>query len=145
MSDVQIYRNSSDKPLDVFVADLKEVIEGRGFAIYHQDKSDLVGFYRSVGIDLPEHYQHIMLQICKPESSGKSLYTNPERCVFVQKFIFAYSKGDKSHVCFLGFSDQLIGDLLGHNCYENGPDDDVFAERMKGTYATMRAMIEEAV
>ncbi len=145
MSDVEIFRNSSEKPFAVFLADLTQAIEAEGFSIHHRDKSDLIAFYRSEGINMPDNYQHVMLQICKPENSGKSLPANPERSVFVQKFIFVYSKGGKTEIRFLGFSANLIGDLLGHNEFEKGPSDDMFAERMQGTFVTMEKIVQAAV
>ena len=95
MADVTIFKNSTDKPLETFLQDLTTEIEAKGFSIHHQDKSDLVKFYRNAGFNLPNQYRHIMLQICKPEVSSKSLFANPERSVFVQKFIFIYTKGEK--------------------------------------------------
>ena len=145
MSDVKIFKNRTEKPFDTFLEDLTKEIKAEGFSIYHRDKSNLVGFYRGEGFELPDNFRHIMLQICKPASSSKSMYTNPERCVFVQKFIFVYTKGGHTEIRFLGFSDQLIGDMLGHNEFEKGPSDDDFAKRMKGTYATMEKIIQSAV
>ena len=145
MSDVVIYKNSSTKPFDTVLANLTKEIEAEGFTIYHRDKSDLVAFYRNAGFELPDHFQHIMLQICKPAASSKSMYINPERCVFVQKFIFIYTKGEATEIRFLGYSDKIIGELLGHNEFEKGPSDDDFATRMKGTYTTMEKIIQAAV
>jgi hypothetical protein len=145
MSDVQIYRNSSEKPLDVFLADFTKEIEAEGFSIHHLDKSYLVKFYRDLGVQMPENYNHVMLQICKPENSGKALPANPERSVFVQKFFFIYSKNNKTEIRFLGYSAKLIGDLLGHNEFEKGPSDDMFAERMQGTFATMDKIVKAAI
>ncbi len=145
MADVQIFRNSTDKPLGEFVADFSRAAEKRGFVLYHQDKSDLVAFYRSTGVELPDNYQHVMLQICKPQQSGGSLLLNPERSVFVQKFVFVYTKGAATEVRFLGFSGNLIADLLGHNSFDGGPSDDAFGERMEGTFATMQEMVTEAL
>lgn len=145
MSDVVIYKNSSTKPFDIVLTDLTKEIEAEGFTIYHRDKSDLVAFYREAGFELPNHFRHIMLQICKPAASSKSMYVNPERCVFVQKFIFIYTKGDETEIRFLGYSDKIIGELLGHNEFEKGPSDDDFAIRMEGTFATMEKIIAAAV
>jgi hypothetical protein len=145
MSDVKIFKNRTEKPFETFLEDLTKEIEAEGFSIYHRDKSDLVGFYRGEGFDLPDNFKHVMLQICKPAASSKSMYVNPERSVFVQKFIFVYTKGGHTEVRFLGFTDQLIGDLLGHNEFESGPSDDDFATRMKGTYATMEKIVQAAV
>ena len=145
MDDLQIFKNTTSKPFDTFLLDLTKEIEAEGFTIYHRDKSDLAGFYRNEGFNLPENFKHVMLQICKPGSSSKSLLANPERSVFVQKFIFIYTKGGDTEIRFLGFSDNLIGDMLGHNEFETGPSDDEFAKRMKGTFATMAKMVQDAV
>lgn len=145
MSDVKIFRSSTDKPLDIFVADLSLAAARRGFAFYHQDKSDLAAFYRAEGVDLPENYRHVMLQLCKPHQSGGSLLLNPERSLFVQKFIFAYSRGEETCVRFLGYSGALIAGLLGHNSFEDGPGDDAFGERLEGTFKAMQEMVTEAL
>lgn len=145
MENVSIYRNSTEKPVAEFVADLTTEIEKRGFGFYHLDKSDLGGFYRSQGVDWPESYQHVALQLCKPENSGNSLQINPERSVLVQKYFFIFNKGDKTEVRFLRYSAQLMGELLGHNEFEKGFSDDVFGERMAGIYAAMQASVEAAL
>ncbi len=145
MSDVKIYRNSTEKPFDIFLEDLSKGFEAAGFSIQHRDKSDLIAFYQGEGIDLPDNYRHIMLQICKPQNSGKSLPANPERSVFVQKFVFVYNKGGKTEIRFLNYSENLIGELLGHNEFERGPSDDMFAEGMQKTFANMESIIQEAV
>ncbi|OEU74846.1 MAG: hypothetical protein BA864_11320 [Desulfuromonadales bacterium C00003093] len=145
MSDVNIYRNRTDKPLDVFIVDLTTEIEKRGFGFYHLDKSDLAGFYRDQGVEWPETYRHVMLQLCKPESSGKSMQVNPERSVFIQKFFFIYHKGGKTEIRFLSYSSQLMAELLGHNTFEKGFSDDVFGERMASIFAAMQASVEAAI
>lgn len=145
MSDVKIFRNSSDKPFAVFLEDLSQQIEAEGFSIHHRDKSDLVKFYQDLGVPMPEDYQHAMIQICKPQNSGKALPVNPERSVFVQKFIFVYSRGEKTEIRHLGYSADLIGELLGHNEFDQGPSDDAFAERMEGTFATMDKIVKAAL
>ncbi len=145
MADVKIFRNSSDKPFEVFITDLSKAIEAEGFGIYHRDKADLVGFYRDQGVDMPDNYRHAMIQICQPDRSGKSLPSNPERSVFLHKYFFVYSKGGKTEIRFLGFSAPLIGDLLGHNEFEQGPSDDFFAERLEGIFETMDKIVKAAV
>ena len=145
MSDVVIYKNSSTKPFDTVLANLTTEIEAEGFTIAHRDKSDLISFYRQAGFEMPDYYRHKMLQVCKPAASSKGLYVNPERCVFVQKFIFIYTKGEETEIRFLGYSDKIISELLGHNEFEKGPSDDDFATRMKSTYATMEKIIAAAV
>ncbi|MBN2791899.1 MAG: hypothetical protein JXQ81_05260 [Desulfuromonadales bacterium] len=145
MADVTIFRNSSDKPFEIFLDDLKKAIEAEGFSIHHPDKSDLVTFYRDLGVPMPDNYRHAMIQICQPEKSGKSLPVNPERSVFLHKYIFVYNKGGKTEIRFLGYSAQLIGDLLGHNEYEKGPSDDFFAERLADIFETMDKIVKTAV
>ena len=145
MADVQIFRNRTNKSLEAFVADFTQAAEKRGFALIHQEKSDLVAFYRSHGVELPESYKHVMLQICKPQQSGGALLMNPERSVFIQKFVFVYTEEGQTEVRFLGYSGQLVADLLGHNSFENGPSDDAFAERLEGSFLSMQEMVTEAL
>lgn len=145
MSDVKIFKNSSDKPFETFLEDLSKEIENAGFSIQNREKSDLIAFYRGEGIDIPDNYKHVVLQICKPQNSGKTLPVNPERCVFVQKFIFVYNQGDKTEVRFLGYSADLIGELLGHNEFEKGPSDDMFANGINGTFSSMEKIVSAAV
>lgn len=145
MSDVQIYRNSTDKPFDTFLEDLTKEVEAAGFMISNREKADLIAFYREEGIEIPSNYKHVVLQICKPQNSGKVLPPNPERSVFVQKFIFVYSKGGRTQVRFLGYSAKLMADLLGHNEFEKGPSDDMFAEGLNGTFSTIEKIVQAAV
>lgn len=145
MADVQVFRNSTDKPLDAFVVDFTQAAEKRGFALYHQDKSDLIAFYRDKGVELPSNYKHVMLQICKPQQSGSALLQNPERSVFIQKFLFVYSQGAQTEIRFLGYSGAMVADLLGHNSFEEGPSDDAFAERLEGSFRAMQEMVIEAL
>lgn len=145
MESVSVYRNCTKKPLDDFVADLSTEIEKRGFGFYHLEKSDLGDFYRSQGVDWPKDYEHRVLQLCKPENSGKALQVNPERSMLVQKFFFIFSRDGKTEIRFLRYSQQLMADLLGHNEYEQGFSDDVFAERMAGIFSAMQSSVEAAV
>jgi len=145
MADVEIFKNSTEKPFETFLEDLTREIEAEGFSIQNRERSDLIAFYRGEGIDLPNDYKHIVLQICKPEKSGKSLSANPERCVFVQKFIFVYNQGGKTEIRFLGFSANLVGDLLGHNEFAGGPSDDMFAEGLSATFSLMEKIVQGAV
>lgn len=145
MSDVKIYKNSTDKPFETFLEDLTKEVEAAGFIISNREKSDLIAFYRGEGIDLPSNYKHVVLQICKPQNSGKVIPPNPERSVFVQKFLFVYNKGGRTQIRFLNFSAQLMADLLGHNEFEKGSSDDAFAEGLNGTFSNMQKIVEAAV
>jgi len=145
MNDVQIFRHSSAKPLELFVADFRQAVEKRGFVLVHEDRADLATFYRTHGVELPPNYQHVMLQLCKPQQSGGALLMNPERSVFIQKFVFVYSKGERTEIRSLGYSDGLVAELLGHHSFEEGVSDDAFAERLAGSFATMQEMVAEAV
>ncbi|MDX2479287.1 MAG: hypothetical protein QNK24_03000 [Desulfuromusa sp.] len=145
MSDVKIYKNSTDKPFETFLEDLTKEVEAAGFIISNLEKSDLIAFYRGEGIDIPNNYKHVVLQICKPQNSGKVLPPNPERSIFVQKFLFVYNKGGRTQIRFLGYSAKLIGDLLGHNEFEKGPSDDMFAEGLNGTFGIMEKIVQAAV
>ena len=145
MKDVTIFKSSSDKPFDTFITDLTKEIEAKGFSVPHQEKSNLVDFYQNAGFTLPTNYRHVMLQVCKPEVSSKSLNANPERSVFVQKFIFVYTKGEKTEIRFLCYSNELIAELLGHNEFADAPSDDDFANRMTSAFMAMEAAINAAV
>ncbi|WP_321366049.1 hypothetical protein [uncultured Desulfuromusa sp.] len=145
MSDVKIFKNSSEKPFETFLEDLTLEIEKAGFSIENREKSDLIAFYRSAGVDIDNNYKHVVLQICKPERSGQTLPVNPERCVFLQKFIFVYNKGGRTEVRFLGYSAKLMGDLLGHNEFEKGASDDMFAAGLNETFLNMEKIVSAAV
>lgn len=145
MTDVQLYKSSTTKPFDVLMKDLKAAVEESGFRIYHHSREDLVDFYRSEGVTMPVNYKHVMLQICKPENSGKVVPFNPDRGIFVQKIIFVYSKGETTELRTLGYSAKLIAELLGHNEFENGPSDDLFAEKMADNFSVMNKIIQKAV
>jgi hypothetical protein len=145
MTDVSIYRNTSNKPFDIFVEDLKKAVIAAGFSVHHLDKADLVAFYRGQGIAMPDNYRHLMIQMCKPVNSGKSLPANPERSVFVQKFFSVYSRGAQTEIRFLIYSPRLIGDLLGHNEFSDGPSDDDFAQNMTNAFTAMAKIADSVV
>lgn len=145
MADVSIYRNSSDKSFEVLIEDLKNAVVASGFSVHHLDRSDLVAFYRQQGVSMPDHYSHAMIQMCKPENSGKSLPANPERSVFVQKFFSVYNKGGKTEVRFLIYSPELIVSLLGDDDGETGPSNQDFAQNMTNAFGAMKKIVDSVV
>lgn len=145
MSDVQLYKSSTTKPFETVLKDLEAAVEEFGFRIYHHSREDLVDFYQSEGVTMPVNYRHVMLQVCKPENSGKVVPFNPDRGIFVQKLIFVYNKGETTELRTLGYSANLMADLLGHNEFENGPTDDQFAAKMADNFVTMNKIIQKAV
>lgn len=145
MADVSIYRNSSDKPFEVLVEDLKKAVIAAGFSVHHLDKSDLVAFYRNQGVAMPENYQHAMIQMCKPENSGKSLPANPERSVFVQKFFAVYRKGEKTEIRFLVYSPELMVSLLGDDEGINDPSNKGFAQNMTNAFGAMKKIADSVI
>ncbi len=142
MADVSIYRNSSDKSFEVLIEDLKKAIAASGFSVHHLDKSDLVAFYRNQGVSMPEHYQHAMIQMCKPANSGKALPANPERSVFVQKFFSVYSKGGKTEIRFLIYSPELMISLLGDDEGMAEPSNQDFAQNMTNAFGAMKKIAD---
>jgi hypothetical protein len=145
MNDVQLYKSTSTKPFERVLKDLEAAVEEFGFRIYHHSREDLVDFYRSEGVSLPADYQHVMLQVCKPENSGKVVPFNPDRAIFVQKLIFVYSRGGTTELRTLGYSARLMADLLGHHDYPGGPTDDQFAAKMAENFTVMDQIIQKAV
>jgi hypothetical protein len=145
MADVSIYRNSSDKSFEVLIEDLKNAIVASGFSVHHLDRSDLVAFYRNQGVSMPENYRHAMIQMCKPENSGKSLPANPERSVFVQKFFSVYTKGGKTEIRFLIYSPELIVNLLGDDEGIAEPSNKGFAQNMTNAFGAMKKIADAVV
>ena len=145
MADVSIYRNSSDKPFEVLIEDLKKAIVASGFSVHHLDRSDLVAFYRNQGVNMPDNYRHAMIQMCRPENSGKSLPANPERSVFVQKFFSVYNKGGKTEIRFLIYSPELIVDLLGDDEGKAEPSNKGFAQNMTNAFGAMKKIADSVV
>ena len=145
MADVSIYRNSSDKSFEILIEDLKNAIVASGFSVHHLDRSDLVAFYRNQGVSMPENYRHAMIQMCKPENSGKSLPANPERSVFVQKFFSVYNKGGKTEIRFLIYSPELIVNLLGDDEGIAEPSNKGFAQNMTNAFGAMKKIADSVV
>ena len=145
MSDVSIYRNSSNKPFDVLIEDLKRAIVASGFSVHHLDKSDLVAFYRDQGVSMPENYRHAMIQMCKPINSGKSLPANPERSVFIQKFFSVYNQGEKTEIRFLIYSPELIVNLLGDDYEGAEPSNQDFAQNMTNAFGAMKKIADAVI
>ncbi len=145
MTDVSIYRNSSDKSFEVLIEDLKKAIVASGFSVHHLDKADLVAFYRNLGVSMPENYRHVMIQMCKPVNSGKSVPANPERSVFVQKFFSVYNKGGKTEIRFLIYSPELIVNLLGDDVEGAEPTNQDFAQNMTNAFGAMKKIADSVV
>ncbi len=145
MADVSIYRNSSNKSFEVLIEDLKKAIVASGFSVHHLDKADLVEFYRHQGVSMPENYRHVMIQMCKPVNSGKSVPANPERSVFVQKFFSVYNKGGKTEIRFLIYSPELIVNLLGDDEEGIEPTNQDFAQNMTNAFGAMKKIADSVV
>lgn len=145
MSDVKLYKSSTTKPFEVVLKNLEEAVKEFDFEIYHHNREDLADFYRSEGVALPPNYKHVMLQVCNPQRSGKVVPHNPDRGIFVQKLIFVYSNGETTELRTLGYSANLMADLLGHNTFEKGPSDDQFAASMAENFENMNKIIQKAI
>lgn len=142
---MKILRRSTKKNINSFLNDLEAVVSDKGFIVVHKDKANLAAFYRDSGVELPDDFDIRMIQICRPKISGKLLLQNPERAIFIQKFIFVFSRNGNTEVSVLGYSADIVSSLLGNNIPENGISDTEFAKNLEKSLQKIGEMIDAAL
>lgn len=142
---VTLFNGRTKKNINEFISDLEKSANEQEFIVVHKDKSSLSQFYKENGVTLPQDVDLRMVQICRPDVSGKSLHCNPDRSAFIQKFIFVSAHEDMTAIRFIGYSAGLVAELLGHNTYDVGAGDDEFAKRLESSFQKMKEMIEAAI
>jgi len=130
-----VYRATTTKDNRQFVNDLGDTAKKYGFIIHNEDKMELAHTFGNHGVEVADDFDLHMIQLCKPEKAAKSLMANPERAILMPKFIMTFTKDGKTHIRFLKFSRDNIGNVV---------DDDVFPGSLAETYTVIEKIIEEA-
>lgn len=131
-----IYRAESEKSTSQFVADFTDAVKARDFVINNPGTMNMKTTFREHGGQVPEDFELYMIQICKPTKADKSLAANRERAVLMPKFVHVFSEGGKTQIRYMSYSQDHITALV--------PDDEMFPQSLEQTFATIRAMIDEA-
>ena len=135
MSQTEIYRNESDKPLKLFLSDLTLLAQDKGFLISNQEHMDMARTFVNHGCPVPSDFDLHMVQLCKPEKASKSLSKNPDRAPLMPKFIMLFSRDGKTRIRLLTYGREFIADLL---------DDDEFPESLEQSFTSIKSLIEAA-
>jgi uncharacterized protein (DUF302 family) len=132
---MQIYRSETDKPVERFVKDLSQEAKKRGFLIHNEDKMEMAHTFGQHGVEVAEGFDLHMIQICKPQKAAASLEKNPERAVFIPKFIMTFSRDNSTQIRFQYYSRETVAALI---------DDEEFPDSLLKSFAEVLAMIEAA-
>lgn len=126
----------TEKPLPLFVRDLKSAGQLRGFVIHNETGMDMALNFAAHGVQTAEGFDLHMIQICKPEKAAASLQLDPERSPLMPKFVTVFSRNGRTQVRFLSYNRPMIESLCG---------DAAFADSLAESYAAIRGMIEGAL
>ncbi len=131
-----LYITESDKSVSQFVADFTDTVKKYAFVVNNFDSMNMKNTFREHGGEVPDSFDLHMLQICKPTKADKSLTMNPERAIFMPKFVMVFSKEGKTQIRYLSYS---VADIEAFVL-----DDPKFPESVSQTFVKIRSMIEEA-
>ncbi|WP_457577146.1 DUF302 domain-containing protein [Desulfomarina sp.] len=135
MSD-HLYKNETDKSAADFARALTEVVKKYGFIIHNESSMEMAGMFGKHGVEVGEDFDLHMIHICKPEKSAKSLQMNPERAIFMPKYVMTFTKNNKTQIRFFYFDRENVRAMV---------DDESFPDSVHQTYMKIISMIEEAV
>lgn len=132
----ELYQKETEKPLPLFIKDLKSAGKARGFVIHNENSMEMAHTFGSHGLEVAQEFDLHMIQICKPEKAAASLQANPERAILMPKFIMTFTHDEKTQVRFLICNRPMIEALVG---------DPSFADSLVESYSAIKAMIAEAL
>lgn len=131
-----LYQAETAKSSAQFASDFEAVCKKYGFVINNSDSMYMKETFRAHGGEVPDHFDLHMMQVCKPTKADKSLTVNPGRAILMPKFVMVYTKGGKTQIRFMSFSEADIVEMV--------PDDPKFPASLAETYAKIRSMMDEA-
>ena len=132
-----LYCVESSKSVSAFVADFSEIVKKNAFVVNNHDNMNMKETFREHGGNVPDEFDLHMMQVCKPTKADGSLTMNPERAIFMPKFVMVFSKDGKTQVRYLSFSASDIAVFV--------LDDPKFSESVGQTFVKIRSMIDEAL
>ncbi len=131
-----LYCVESEKSVTQFVTDFAEIVKKNAFVVNNFDTMDMKKTFREHGGKVPDEFDLHMMQVCKPTKADGSLTMNPERAIFMPKFVMVFSKDGKTQVRYLSFTAADIAAFV--------LDDPKFSESVGQTFVKIRSMIDEA-
>ncbi len=131
-----LYVTQSTKNISEFVADFKKTVENYGFIVHNSRTMDMSKTFTEHGAQVPEGFDLHMIHICKPAKSSISLIANPERSIFMPKFVIAFTRNSKTEIRYLSYGKEDISELV--------VEDDAFPSSVTKTFVKIRSMIDEA-
>ena len=131
-----LYCVESEKSVTQFVADFAKLVKKNDFVVNNSETMDMKNTFREHGGKVPDEFDLHMMQICKPTKADGSLTMNPERAIFMPKFVMVFSKDGKTQIRYLSFQASDIAAFV--------LDDPKFAESVGQTFVKIRSMIDEA-
>jgi uncharacterized protein (DUF302 family) len=132
---MHIYRSETAKLIERFVKDLSLEAKARGFLIHNEDKMEMAHTFGQHGVEVAEGFDLHMIQVCKPQKAAASLEKNPERAVFIPKFIMTFSRDNSTQIRFQYYSRETVAALV---------NDDEFPDSLLKSYEEVLEMIEAA-
>jgi hypothetical protein len=97
---------------------------------------DMSETFAAHGAKVPEEFDLHMIQLCKPAKSSASLIANPERSLFMPKFVMAFSKNGQTEIRYMSYGEEDIREMV--------VGDDAFPDSLTKTFVKIRSMIDEA-
>lgn len=131
-----LYCVESEKSVAQFVADFSGIVKKNAFVVNNSETMDMKKTFREHGGTVPDEFDLHMIQVCKPTKADKSLTMNPERAIFMPKFVMVFSKDGKTQVRYLSYDAADIAAFV--------LDDPQFPESVGQTFVKIRSMIDEA-
>jgi uncharacterized protein (DUF302 family) len=131
----ELYSVTSEKSVAQFVADFSDVVKKNAFVVNNHENMDMKKTFREHGGTVPDEFDLHMMQVCKPTKADGSLTTNPERAIFMPKFVMVFSQAGKTQIRYLSFSAEDIAAFV--------LDDPKFSESVGQTFVKIRSMIDE--
>ncbi len=135
--DQDLYCAESAKSVSQFVADFLKIVEDNAFVINNLDTMDMKQTFRRQGGTVADNFDLHMMQLCKPTKADGSLSANPERAIFMPKFVMVFTKDAKTQVRYMSYDPADIAALV--------LDDAAFSDSVGQTFAKIRSMIDEAL
>lgn len=132
----ELYQQETEKPLALFIQNLRSAGKKRGFVIHNENNMEMAHTFGTHGVKVAQGFDLHMIQICKPEKAAVSLQTNPERAILMPKFVMVYSAAGKTQVRLLIYNRPMIESLVGETS---------FADSLEESYAAIKSIIEEAL
>lgn len=135
MEQTSIFTTSTSKALPIFIDDLTQIMQQRGFIIINRESMNLAAVFTRHDLEVDPGFDVHMIQVCKPGKAAVSLEKNPLRAALMPKFIIAFTEDGRTRIQFLTYGQEEITRLV---------KDETFPDSLSDTYQTIIDLIEAA-